>query len=114
MKQIYLWCCGTLNKNSICSVLNLPRETGDRSIRCLPNLHADDGVDEEEHGDEQADVRQSLEGLNEGPQENPDGVTLAEQFDETSCSEQLQETHVERINELGRGGKLLFTGGAEG
>lgn len=67
---------------------------------CLSNLHAYDGVDEEEHGDEQADIRQSFEGLDEGPQEDPNGVSLSQQFDETSCSEQLQETHVELINRL--------------
>lgn len=70
---------------------------------CLTNLHADDCVDEEEHGDEQADVGQSLEGLDESPQENADGVTLSEQFDQASCSEQLQETHVELINRLAPG-----------
>lgn len=72
---------------------------------CLPDLHANDGVDEEEHGDEQADIRQSLEGLDEGPQEDPDGVALSQQFDETSCSEQLQETHVELIHRLAPGQK---------
>lgn len=70
---------------------------------CLPNLHADDCVDEEEHGDEQADVGQSLEGLDKSPQENTDGVTLPEQFDQASCSKQLQETHVELINRLAQG-----------
>ncbi len=78
---------------------------------CLSDLHANDGVDEEEHGDEQADVRQSLEGLDEGPQENPNGVTLSQQFDQTSCSEQLQETHIELINKLlqeQRRRKLVF------
>ena len=70
---------------------------------CLSNLHPNDGIDEEEHGDEQADVRQSLEGLDEGPQENSDGVTLPQKFDETSCSEELQKAHVERINKLGEG-----------
>lgn len=70
---------------------------------CLANLHADDCVDEEEHGDEQADVGQGLEGLDESPQENADGVTLSEQFDQASGSEQLQETHVELINRLAQG-----------
>lgn len=32
------------------------------------DLHADDGVDEEQHGDEQDDVGQGLEGLDESPQ----------------------------------------------
>lgn len=70
---------------------------------CLSNLHADDCVDEKEHGDEQADVGQSLEGLDKSPQENADGVTLSEQFDKASCSEQLQETHVELVNRLAQG-----------
>lgn len=92
------------------------RRNGDRLSACLPDLHANDGVDEEEHGDEQADIGQSLEGLDEGPQEDADGVALSQQFDETSCSEQLQETHVELINRLAPGqkegeGKLVFTGG---
>lgn len=64
------------------------------------DLHPNDGVDEEEHGNEQTDVRQGLEGLNEGPQQDSDGVALPQQFDQTSSSEQLQETHVERIDAL--------------
>jgi hypothetical protein len=44
-------------------------------------LHPDDSVDEEEHGDEQDDVGQSLEGLDKRPQENPDGVALTEKLD---------------------------------
>lgn len=66
----------------------------------ISHLHADDGIDEEEHSNEQADVGQSLEGLNEGPQEDADGVTLPQQFDQTSRSKQLQETHVERVDTL--------------
>jgi len=42
----------------------------------VSDLHADDGVDEEEHGDEEADVGQRLEGLDEGPQQDADGVAL--------------------------------------
>lgn len=67
------------------------------------DLHADDGVDEKEHGDEQADIGQGLEGLHEGPQENPDGVTLPQQFDQTGSSEKFQKTHVDRINKLEKG-----------
>lgn len=36
-----------------------------------------------------------LEGLHEGPQQDPDGVTLAQQLDEAGGSEQLQEAEVE-------------------
>ena len=41
-----------------------------------PNLHPDDGVDEEEHGDEEDDVGQGLERLDERPQEDPDDERL--------------------------------------
>lgn len=68
-----------------------------------PDLHADDGVDKEEHGDEEADVGQRFEGLDEGPQKDADGVALSEQLDQTSRSEQLQEAHVEGINKLVEG-----------
>ena len=37
-------------------------------LRLLVNLHADDCVDEEEHGYEQDDVGERLEGLDEGPE----------------------------------------------
>lgn len=35
-----------------------------------------------------------LEGLNEGPKQDADGVALAQQLDEASSSEQPQETQV--------------------
>ena len=40
-------------------------------LRLIVDLHADDGVDEEEHGDEQDDVGERLEGLDEGPEKDP-------------------------------------------
>lgn len=75
------------------------------SVCAASDLHANDGVDKEEHGNEQANVGQSLEGLDEGPQKDPDGVALSQQLDQTSCSEQLQETHVECINRLAEGNR---------
>ena len=38
------------------------------------DLHANDGVDEEEHGDEEDDVGERLEGLHKGPEQNPGKV----------------------------------------
>ena len=38
------------------------------SVGSMVDLHADDGVDEEEHGDEQDDIGERLEGLHEGPE----------------------------------------------
>ena len=46
----------------------------------MDNLHANDGVDEEEHEDEQTDVGQGLEGLEERPQQKSDGVALTQQL----------------------------------
>lgn len=43
-------------------------------------LHADDGVYEEQHGDQQTNVREGLETLDERPQQYPYRVTLSEQF----------------------------------
>lgn len=70
-------------------------------------LHANDGVNEKEHCDEQADVGQRLEGLNEGPEEDADGVTLPQQFDQTGRSKQLQEAHVDRVDTLSQGRKTI-------
>lgn len=39
-------------------------------------LHADDGVDEEQHGDEKTHIGQCLERLDERPQQYAYGVTL--------------------------------------
>lgn len=69
----------------------------------FPYLHADNCVDEEEHGDEQADVGQGFEGLHERPEENADGVALSEQLDEAGGSKQLQEAHVESVDRLAAG-----------
>ena len=59
------------------------------------DLHPDDGVDEEEHGDQQDDVRERLEGLDEGPEEDPDGLALPEQLDEAGGPEEAEEADVD-------------------
>lgn len=93
-------------KNGKCSMLYVLFTERQRPIECLSflpsDLHANYGVDEEEHSDEQADVGQGFEGLHEGPQKDPDGVTLSQQFDQTSSPEQFQETHVECIDKLAK------------
>ena len=61
------------------------------------HLHADDGVDEEEHADQQDDVGQRLERLHERPQQNPDRLALAEQLDEARGAKQPQETDVDEV-----------------
>ena len=61
------------------------------------DLHADDGVDEEEHADEEDDVGQRLERLHERPQQDPDRLALAQQLDEAGGAEQPQEAHVDEV-----------------
>lgn len=46
-----------------------------------------------------------LEGLDEGPQQDSDGLSLPEQLDETSCSEQPQEAQVDEVILRNRGRK---------
>ncbi len=70
-----------------------------KSNLCLekwsPHLHANDGVDEEEHDDQDAHVGQGPERLHECPEEEADCVALAEQFDEACRPEQPQEADVD-------------------
>lgn len=60
-------------------------------------LHANNRIDEEQHGNQQADVRQRLEWLHECPQQNANGVALAQQLDQSSRSEQTQKAHIECV-----------------
>ena len=39
----------------------------------------------------------NLKTLNEGPEENPDGVALSQQLDQAGCSEQAEETNIEEV-----------------
>lgn len=59
------------------------------------HLHTDDGVDEEEHSDEQTDVGKRLERLDKRPEEYSDGVALTEKLYETGRAEETQETQVD-------------------
>ncbi len=54
-------------------------------------LHADDGVDEEEHSHEHADVGQRLERLYERVQENPDADAPPKELNQSGSAEQLKE-----------------------
>ena len=57
----------------------------------LTNLHPDDAVDEEYECDEDADPRERLEGLDEGPEERADALALREQLHEAHHAEQPEE-----------------------
>ncbi len=55
------------------------------------HLHSHDSVDEENEADENGDPGQSLERLDERPQERPDSFALAEQLHQTHHAEQTEE-----------------------
>lgn len=42
-------------------------------------------------------LRAHLEGLHEGPEENADGVTLSEEFDESGSTEEAEKAQVDEI-----------------
>lgn len=58
-------------------------------------LHPDNCVDKEQHRDQQANVWQRLEWLYEGPEQDTDCVSLTQQFDQSSRSEESQKSNVE-------------------
>lgn len=64
------------------------------------HLHPDNRIDEEEHGNQQANIRQRLEWLHERPKQNTNGVALAQQLDESGGAEQPQEANVKRVGLL--------------
>lgn len=59
------------------------------------HLHADHGVDEEEHDDQEADVGQRLERFDERPEQRLDALLLAEQLHQAHHAEQAEEVHRE-------------------
>ena len=61
------------------------------------DLHSDDGVDEEEHADQEDDVGQRLERLHERPQQDPDRLALTKQLYETGGAKQSEEADVDEI-----------------
>ena len=64
----------------------------------LAHLHANDGVDEEEHCQEEADVGQRFERLHEGPQQNAYCVTLPQQFNKAGRAEKAKKADVYESN----------------
>ena len=64
----------------------------------LGHLHANDGVDEEEHCQEEADVGQRFERLHEGPQQDADRVALPQQFNEAGRAEKAKKADVYESN----------------
>jgi len=61
------------------------------------DLHADDAVDEEDETDQDGDPRQGLERLDEGPEECPDALALAEQLHQSHDTEQTEEVDGDHV-----------------
>ena len=57
----------------------------------MTNLHPHDSVDEKDEPDEDRDPRQRLEGLDEGPQQRPDALALAQELDEPHHAEEAEK-----------------------
>ena len=93
---------GSRNVNNLRDVIygwslkpNLPRFA---IFDHIAHLHANDGVDEEEHCQEEADVGQRFERLHEGPQQDADRVALPQQFNEAGRAEKAKKADVYESN----------------
>lgn len=64
-----------------------------RSCVLLTHLHSNDRVDEEEHDNEQCNVRQSLERLDEGPQKRSNAFASAQKFHQSHDTEESEKVY---------------------
>ena len=60
-------------------------------------LHAHDGVDEEEHHHQHHDIGQSLDGLDESEKQNSDANASSEELDETGGAEESQKANIDQL-----------------
>ena len=60
-------------------------------------LHPNDGINEKQHGNKQNDIGQCFEGLYKSPQQDSNSVSLSQQLDQTSSSEQSEKTHIDEV-----------------
>ncbi len=60
-------------------------------------LHADNGIDEEEHDHQHHDVGQSLDGLDEGEEQDANADAASEQLDQSGRAKQPKEAHVDHL-----------------
>ena len=73
------------------------RDVRARKGNLAKDVHANDGVDEEEHQYQQRNIWQRLQGLQEGPQERANAFTTRQQFDQTHGAEQAEEVDAESL-----------------
>lgn len=59
------------------------------------HLHADDGVNEKQHDDQQRYVRQCLERFDERPQQRSNALAATQQLDQTHYAKQPEEVNRE-------------------
>lgn len=80
-----------LNKNShFCRYLLFRCGKGCK----ITYLHSDDGINEEKHRNQQANIREGFKWLDKCPKQYPNGVSLSEKFDQSSRSKQPQEAQI--------------------
>ena len=61
------------------------------------HLHSNNSIDEEYEYDEEGDPGQSLEGLDEGPEQGPDPLALRQQLDQPHHTEQAEEADRDHV-----------------
>lgn len=57
------------------------------------HLHPNNSIDEEQHKDQQGNVRQRLEGLDKRPEQGPDAFTSGQQFHQPHHTEEAEEIY---------------------
>lgn len=96
--------CGRLYVDCFCVTFFFSFSSSDRLMHVsgmkfntfdVTYLHPDNRVNKEQHRNQQANVRQRLEWLYEGPEQDTDCVSLTQQFDQSSRSEESQKSNVE-------------------
>lgn len=74
-------------KNAVCRARAKPASE--------THLHADDGVNEKQHDDQQRYVRQCLERFDERPQQRSNALAATQQLDQTHYTKQPKEVNRE-------------------
>lgn len=74
------------------------------------HLHADDGVNEKQHDDQERYVRQCLERFDERPQQRSNALAATQQLDQTHYAKQPKEVDREFSSRFLRYAELMTVG----
>lgn len=58
-----------------------------------PYLHPNNSINEEQHKNQQSDIRQRLKGFDESPQQSPDAFAPGEQLYQPHHTEETKEVY---------------------